>query len=285
MNCERFQMVADDLARNEKRELPAGSPGGLMVVDLNERAGALAHVADCESCAQTLTAQNELSEGLHSLAEQMNTLQAPAHLEAQLLAAQRSRSRIHSTQPRWRYWVTAVAAVLLVVLGLMVWRWQTSSVPQLSAELNSNGVIQQKPASLLVPTGIIQPATQPSEASDQPSNPTPKRIVRKASRSGRLFAAAQLAKHDKGELANTEPANDLAANTELSEVATDFVSVGYGSALDLQEGGQLVRVELPRLALAQFGLPVNMDRVDERVKADVLVGADGVARAIRFVMN
>jgi len=28
---------------------------------------------------------------------------------------------------------------------------------------------------------------------------------------------------------------------------------------------------------------MNMDRADERVKADVLVGADGLARAIRFV--
>ena len=35
--------------------------------------------------------------------------------------------------------------------------------------------------------------------------------------------------------------------------------------------------------MANFGLPVNMDRVDQRVKADVLLGADGLARAIRFV--
>jgi hypothetical protein len=44
-----------------------------------------------------------------------------------------------------------------------------------------------------------------------------------------------------------------------------------------------MRVELPRSTLAGFGLPVNMERVNERVKADVLVGPDGQARAIRFV--
>ena len=104
----------------------------------------------------------------------------------------------------------------------------------------------------------------------------------KASRSVRRFAAAQLAKRRLEERRIAEQANAL-ANVEPAEVATDFVPVGYGSALDLQEGGQLVRVELPRLALASFGLPVNMDRVDERVKADVLVGPDGLARAIRFV--
>jgi hypothetical protein len=51
----------------------------------------------------------------------------------------------------------------------------------------------------------------------------------------------------------------------------------------LQEGGQIVRVEVPRSALANFGLPVNMERSNERVKADVLYGVDGLAHAIRFV--
>ena len=44
-----------------------------------------------------------------------------------------------------------------------------------------------------------------------------------------------------------------------------------------------MRVELPRSAMASFGVPVNMDRFGERVKADVFVSADGFARAIRFV--
>ena len=66
-------------------------------------------------------------------------------------------------------------------------------------------------------------------------------------------------------------------------ITADRTALTEGSALDLQDGGQLVRVELPRSALARFGLPMNMDRADERIKADVLVGADGLARAIRFV--
>jgi hypothetical protein len=53
--------------------------------------------------------------------------------------------------------------------------------------------------------------------------------------------------------------------------------------VNLAEGGRMVRVQLPRLAMASFGLPVHMDRVNEKVKADVLVGVDGLAQAIRFV--
>ena len=45
----------------------------------------------------------------------------------------------------------------------------------------------------------------------------------------------------------------------------------------------MMRVDLPRSAMATFGLPVNMDRANERVKADVLVGVDGLPHAIRFV--
>jgi hypothetical protein len=54
-------------------------------------------------------------------------------------------------------------------------------------------------------------------------------------------------------------------------------------ALAQMDGGQVMRVELPRSALMSFGLPMDMERATERIKADVLVGNDGLARAIRFV--
>jgi hypothetical protein len=68
-----------------------------------------------------------------------------------------------------------------------------------------------------------------------------------------------------------------------AEITTDFMPVGYATATTLQDGGQLVRVELPRSALVAFGLPMNVNRYDEKVKADVFFSADGMARAIRFV--
>jgi hypothetical protein len=81
----------------------------------------------------------------------------------------------------------------------------------------------------------------------------------------------------------TENAAALAADVTKDEIATGFFPLTYGGTPNLQEGGQMVRVELSRDAVARFGLPVNMDRTSERVKADVLVGADGLAQAIRFV--
>jgi len=68
-----------------------------------------------------------------------------------------------------------------------------------------------------------------------------------------------------------------------AEIATDFIPLRPMNAASFQDGGQIVRVELPRSALASFGLPVNMDRYNEKVKADVIFGVDGMAHAIRFI--
>lgn len=67
------------------------------------------------------------------------------------------------------------------------------------------------------------------------------------------------------------------------EITTDFIPLTQGGRFAQGEGGHLVRVELPRSALTSFGLPVNAEASGGRVKADVLLGEDGTARAIRFV--
>jgi hypothetical protein len=49
------------------------------------------------------------------------------------------------------------------------------------------------------------------------------------------------------------------------------------------ERGELLRVSLPASAMRGVGLPVNEERLTDTVQADVLVGQEGLARAIRFV--
>jgi hypothetical protein len=107
---------------------------------------------------------------------------------------------------------------------------------------------------------LVKDVEKPAVVDSLPYHPKPKR-VRPVSR----------------------PDSAQVANHATKEIATDFIPLSYMSAASLQDGGQIVRVQLPRSALANFGLPVNMDRYNEKVKADVLVGVDGMARAIRFV--
>jgi hypothetical protein len=67
------------------------------------------------------------------------------------------------------------------------------------------------------------------------------------------------------------------------EIATDFIPLVYGDALGAEEAHQVVRVRLSRAALVSFGLPLAEEQAASRVQADVVLGGDGMARAIRFV--
>jgi hypothetical protein len=49
------------------------------------------------------------------------------------------------------------------------------------------------------------------------------------------------------------------------------------------ESGVIVRVALPAAALPSYGIDISPASSDRPVEADVLVGQDGVARAIRLV--
>ena len=89
--------------------------------------------------------------------------------------------------------------------------------------------------------------------------------------------------HNQVRPAKRRVPNREVANHVNREIATDFMPLGYVNPTTFQDGGQIVRIELPRSALVSFGLPVNMERYHEKVKADVLLGSDGLAHAIRFV--
>jgi len=67
------------------------------------------------------------------------------------------------------------------------------------------------------------------------------------------------------------------------EVTTDFFPLMYSGVP--APGGQLVRLQVPRAALATFGV-TSFGTAGDRsatVMAEVVVGNDGLARAVRFV--
>jgi len=259
MNCEKFKEIAPELTRQE-------------IMETGVRNSALAHVQECGPCRSHWDAERELSDNLRSLSREMNSLPAPAHLEGALLAAFRGRANVvplRSEPRRWRYWAAAIAAVLLIAIAVSAWR--AGAFSGASKEL--------------------QAATPKAERLPAPQPPQPQPIA-PVSKAGTEAPQPKPAPRPrvKGNRESVSPdrtvpdsAGAVAANSETKEVTSDFVALGYGNAMDLQDGGQLVRVELPRAALARFGLLLDMDHANERVKADVLVGTDGLARAIRFV--
>jgi HAMP domain-containing protein len=62
-----------------------------------------------------------------------------------------------------------------------------------------------------------------------------------------------------------------------------FIPVPNADRLPPNEDLNVVRVEVPRSAMIALGYSVTADRAAERVRADVLLGSDGLARAVRFL--
>ena len=257
MNCQNFENVVNDLARHQIMEAA--------VRDL-----ALRHTDDCDSCSARLRAEQALTNNLKDLSAELRSLHsagAPSGLEARLLAEFRNHSsavRVASQVNR-NYGVYAtIAALFIIVLGIVAVRslnFGTANIPVNTAQQAKPPMEENIGAAETSDTAVsIAPTSRPLEVSRRP---------RRKNAAGRIVPAGNR--------------QSLTASNRDSEIATEFFPVGYSSNLSVQDGGQVVRVEMPRSAMARFGVPVNMDRYDEKVKADVLVGSDGLARAIRFV--
>jgi len=199
-----------------------------------------------------------LTRGLKALAAEMEPLEAPDTVELKLREAFRARrvvTPIAAKRSYSRYWLAAaVAAMLLIAISVIAYRvnWRVDGDRQV--------VRQEQPQS--TPKLKDEPVKQDQVADVQePQVLKPKHVRHVNAR---------------------RPENTPLANHVNTEIATDFIPLSSMPA-NLQDGGQIIRVELPRSALTKFGLPVNMDRYNEKVKADVLFGVDGMAHAIRFV--
>jgi hypothetical protein len=195
-----------------------------------------------------------LTSSLRLLAEEDASLNAPPEIEQKLRQAFRARAVV-ARRSYVNYWVAGIAAVLLIAIGVIAINWRTEQQPQ---QMNA-GATEKAPEIKQEPR-LDSPETpkREEEAQQVAQKPPRRRTVHRTPR-------AEVANHVQ------------------REIATDFMPLGYLSPATLQDGGQIIRVELPRSALVNFGLPVNMDRYHEKVKADVLLGVDGLAHAIRFV--
>jgi hypothetical protein len=259
MNCQKFESVVGELARGQ-------------IMEVEVRGEALAHSAECLSCSSRLGNEEMLTRGLRSLASEMDSLEVPASIEARLLSAFRQPKVVvplHAARDHRRYWVAAVAALLLIVFSVVAVRLRSAQTPK-QQFLGK----QDSPKDQPVEPNKSVPA--PTVVQNAPKTPQPNQRPRRHIAGSQLQARATSARNKN---------NNEVANHASNEVATEFMPLGYLNVAALQDGGQIVRVELPRTTLASFGLPVNMDRYNEKVKADILLGVDGMAHAIRFVQE
>ncbi|HWB87290.1 MAG TPA: hypothetical protein VG675_24320 [Bryobacteraceae bacterium] len=77
--------------------------------------------------------------------------------------------------------------------------------------------------------------------------------------------------------------SELLDSDDAAAAGSDFIPLPYASRIGPNDDLNLVRVELPRSAMAPLGIPESAAGAAEMVEADLVLGPDGMARAIRFV--
>jgi hypothetical protein len=274
MNCKNFETIVVEMARGQMLEARALE-------------NARAHMELCKSCAARFAYEQALSGGLRSMAASTATIETPARVEAALVSAFRQRAvnqpaptfaprRRFPNLQQWNRTVAAAAAIVIVVAVTALSLLRSGS-PALTS------VASNEPLQTALPV-----APTPFQVESEPGEDSIIRYTGGQQRPGRRPAFIPVVRGVSRQASENSLAPQTAAlvssdASAAEEISTDFLPLTHGSSLAQMDDGQIVRVELPRSALQSFGLPVSAERAGERVKADVLLGYDGVARAIRFV--
>lgn len=206
------------------------------------------HAETCERCAARLAQAQLLALALDAAAEDSTQIEAPAHLESALVSAFREHHRgLERTKHRQRRahlrWLEWTALAAAAAVLLAVGAWNFSR-PRVTVSKTTNTV------------AAVPPAMQASSSN-------------KADGDGVNGSATQ-----------TSAMESAAAEADST---SDFVPVPYGEGFAPGDSGVIVRVEMPRSALADLGYSVDATRAADLVQADLLVGEDGWPRAVRLV--
>jgi hypothetical protein len=182
---------------------------------------------------------------------------APEFLETRLRAAFREK---HVPRPRLQWkWFGALATAALVIF--IVWR--------LAAPVS----IQAPPQVAIAPPQVSVPTPEPPEVQPAPAVKSPEVTAS----SGPEKKPAPVPRRPA--VPNQTPIDAVTA----SATDREFIALPYAPPLAATDRGHVVRVRMQRQALRQLGLPMNEERMFERIPADVLLGEDGIPRAIRIL--
>jgi len=247
MNCQDFEKLALDLARNSLLDAAARDQG-------------LIHTEVCSRCAARLAEERALLARVRAVAAELAGEDPPARVDAALLAAFRAQTAATASSTvipafdrswRWSSWkLAAVAAGMLIVISVMAIFWKSA-----------NSRIPRREERAVAPAPVNTPGHRaaPPDGREQMSAEHPKNLPKRVRR------------------------RESVDSPDEVEVVTRFFPLREGEDLTTMDSLQVVRVELPGSALGEVGLPVDPETANEPVKADVVLGQDGLARAIRFV--
>jgi hypothetical protein len=261
MFCHEFEQIAGDLAT--ARLMEAG-----------KRQRALRHASECSACALRLSAERTIEAGLQALRVGAEEGDAPPHLKTALRAAFDRQVKAASVA------AGATAAPVLI------------SAPVRSRNLALRWLAAAALILIAAGAGLLSRAISPNSTEDlsggrtsAPPEQSPPRVV-ETGESGDQKPKIEtnvVGKSNKRRAPRRAAASDSDDTTSINETVTDYIPLTYLADATAMESGTVLRVELPPSVLGAMGLPSPSERTDSRVKADLIIGDDGVPRAVRFV--
>lgn len=248
MNCREFTSIVRDYARLEWLSGPV-------------REEAAEHVSGCPACRERLTLELAYESRRAALVQQRASVRAPQQVESQVMAAFRNRAKSRpAVQPLWRRrWMVVPAVAALILLAVLL-RPRTEKT---AVEIARMEPTVEPRTSVQPPSPEVGEPPRVEVAMDTVVSP---RVTRPRVEAVRQSAA---------------PMTRRAADP--SERVTEFVPLRYGKPVEPGELLQVVRIQLDRRELLRLGIPIPPDGGLASVRADVILGEDGMAKAIRFV--
>lgn len=163
---------------------------------------------------------------------------------------------------RWLMILGPATAAAALAISLFVW-WPKTSTTEVVATVTEGPT----PATQALPAQIESVNSLPPTSATGPSNP-----IKTTERSASTKPSSLKSR-------NTSP--QIAKNTnKTTEIKTEFIALTYARN---PESGQIVRVKVPRSMMVTLGLVASVEKPTNLVDAEVLVGDDGLTRAIRFI--
>ena len=216
------------------------------------------HLGGCANCAAELGRQRDLTAAFRGLSAEAKAWNASSTIEGRLheafaaRVAAAPRPRVESKRAaRWIYALASAA-----VIALAVWsgtRPSRSTSPDAGPISAGSPTASPAVSSTAVPeeTTSASPTVEPGTA---PHRPVPVRAG-----TGRRAAPGKQVR------------------------SFEFLTLPGAAGLPELESGSVVRIAVPVGALPEYGLDIVQGGSKTTVDADVLVGQDGLARAIRLV--
>ena len=216
------------------------------------------HLGGCANCAAELGWQRGLTAAFRGLSAEAKAWNASSTIEDRLYEAFAARVVATPRPPvEWKQaarWIYALASAALIALA--VWLGSRPSTPTSPESVASRAA--SSPTSPAVSTPSVTEERKPASSKTE-GKVTAQRPVPVGAAGGRRAAPPKQVR------------------------SFEFVTLPGAAGLPDLESGSVVRIAVPVGALPEYGLDIVQGGSKTTVNADVLVGQDGLARAIRLV--